>query len=252
MHYDTIILGATFTAAGIAAERPDSCLILDRRPHAGYEFINALSFGTGYEMPPRSDRAILLKAELQKRGVFSDGTLNLFPCAPALYQLLERCNVLLNMELLSVTLENGLFTVTAHGVSGYRTFHARKVIDTRTAADQVHSKSLNVLINCDDGSIPVLPSEVITEKWGFPNDLVVKCAVAPEADYIQARKAVADLIRTLPEGCRAALVADCFDCSLKDNRLAESNGITYLPSKQFANPILAFDAGVLYAQGGSL
>jgi len=47
--YEVIVLGATFTAAGIAGKLGKNCLILESRPDAGYEFFGAFHFGTGYE-----------------------------------------------------------------------------------------------------------------------------------------------------------------------------------------------------------
>lgn len=249
MHYDAIILGATFTAAGLLQEYGKNCLVLERRPQAGYEFLNALSFGV-YTRQPVTEEARSLLTEFENRGVFSGEYVCLFPAAPVLYQMLEGNHVLLNMEIPEIQRKNELFSVTAHGVSGYRTFHARRVIDTRVHPRQIVSKSLNLLVNTDDDTTPMIPGGIPTEKWGFDKDLTVKCPVPVEADYLQARKTVALLLRTLPENCKTALVADCFDYQLKDEIRTEDNGTEHLPSKGFQNPILAFDAGVLYARGG--
>lgn len=250
MLYDTIILGATFTAAGIASKSSGNSLIIDRRPHAGYEFINALSFGSCGTPEPVTEQAKALKSQFRSRGAYDSGKPCLFPCAPVLYQILEDCNVLLNTEILCVDRSDAGWVVTTHSVSGYRTFRAKHVVDTRVLPHQIQSKSLNLLINRDDGTAPQLPQQWVTENWGYDADVVVKCPVSVDADYLRARTALADLLRQLPEGCKAALIADCFDYVLKEVILKESDGITYLPSKQYADPILAFDAGVRYAMGG--
>lgn len=247
MHYKIIVLGATFAAAGIASACGDDCLILERRPQAGYEVFNAINFGCNYESPLESLQAKQMYQQFVLKGAFSGGRICLFPCAEALYRLLENKNVLLNMDILSVVRENGIFTVTACGVSGCRTFTADQVVDTRVHPHMVREKSLNLIINTDrEDAQP--PTGVSGEKWGYPGDLLVKLPVPREWDYLQARKAVLDYVSALPERFRVVFVADCF-CWTADGAFPEErDGIYYLPSVQFANPLVALDEGVRFAR----
>ena len=57
MSYEIIVLGATFTAAGIAQKYKEKCLIMERSTLAGYEFLSALNFGTEYSCEPILDEA---------------------------------------------------------------------------------------------------------------------------------------------------------------------------------------------------
>lgn len=249
--YDVIVLGATFAAAGIAVAAKDSCLVLDSRPQAGYEFLNALSFGTNYDSKPITPEGKALEKAFHARGVFRADTPNLFPCAPVLYGLLQDKHVLLNMQILSVVYDVDCFTVTAHGVSGYRIFQAKQVVDTRTHANQLLSSSLNMIINCPSGTAPSLPAGLRPEPTATPTDFLIRCPVKPDRDYLKARAALAAVIRQLPEHCKLLLTADCFDDTISGQYPMQKDGILYLPSKQFANPIAAFDAGVHYWQGGA-
>ena len=251
MLYDVIVLGATFTAAGISASLGDKCLVLESRPQAGYEFLNALSFGTDYDIHVQTDQANRLAEEFHARGVFAGGIPCLFPCAPALYKLLQDKPVLLNMQILSVEHDADAFTVTAHGVSGYRHFRAKAVVDTRTPKEQIRSRTLNLLLSCPDGQLPALEGGIIAQPTAIPTEFILKCPMPPACDYLQARTAIAALIRQLPDGFKVNLVADCFDDVLAAPRPSQK-GVQLLPSKQFANPLRAFDAGVLFAQGGVL
>ncbi len=252
MNYDVIVIGATFTAAGLVQAYGDKCLVLERRPQAGYEFLNAAKFGTDYAEKLVSDEAIALEEQFVEKNAFDGDRICLFDCASSYYKLLEGKNVLLNMEIVSVEKIDGGFEVTAHGVSGYRTFTAKKVIDTTVHKDMVEAKTLNLLVNTDEENAAPLPADLKTEKWGYEEDTLIKCAVAVNDGYIEARRAVAALIDALPAEYRVAFVADCFDYEVKSGYPVEKDGIVYMPSAAYKNPLLAFDAGVLYAKGGAL
>ena len=75
MQYDWIILGATFTAAGMASVLGDRALILESRPQAGYEFISAMKYGT-IPTEPGTPGAKALYDAFAEKGVF-DGEI---PC----------------------------------------------------------------------------------------------------------------------------------------------------------------------------
>lgn len=252
MHYEVIVIGATFTAAGLVSAYGDKCLVLERRPQAGYEFLNAAKFGTDYDKALTTDEAKALYAKFVEKKAFEGDKICLFDCASPFYKLLEGKNVLLNMEIVSVEKDGAGFKVTAHGVSGYREFTADKVIDTRVHADMVAEKSLNIFVNSEEENAPALPADIKTEPWGYVEDTLVKCMVASDAGYIEARKAVAEFIEKMPAEYRVAFVADCFDYTIKSGYPAEKDGIVYMPSCSYPNPLLAFDAGVKYAKGGVL
>lgn len=247
--YDTIILGATFAAAGIAAKKGENCLILDRRPQAGYEFINALRFGTGQDEKLVSHEAKELHKKFEEKGAYSDGRVCLFSSACYLYQGLENKNVLLNVELISCKKNEALFEVMVHGVSGYRTFYAKEVVDTRVLPDMIRSKTLNLLINSKSHPSRILPY-ASEEKYGYPGDVLIKIPVKPEAGYIEARRQVKEYLEKMPAGYKASFVADCFDWTVEKGYPTQKNGIYYLPSAMYPDPLLAFDAGVLFALGG--
>ena len=248
MQYDVIVIGATFTAAGLLQGYGDGCLILERRPQAGYEFLSALKFGSGFDQPLQSAEAKALRAGFEERGAFEDGRVNLFDCASLLYARLKGKNVMLNMTPVQIEKDGDGFAVTAHGASGFRSYRAKHLIDTTVRPDIIAEKSLNALINSDTETAP-FPGAA-EEKIGCPGDLLLKCGVPADADYAQARRALAEKINALPPAYKLAVIADCFDESVKGTYPAEKDGITHLPSCGFANPLLAFDAGVVFAKGG--
>lgn len=242
MEFDVIVLGATFLGAGIAEALGDRCLIVERRPQAGYEFINSLKFGHGYEKALKTQAAKALLKNFEQNIAFTGDRVCLFECAPHFYSLLLDKNVLLNTEIISVERSGDAFTVTTHGVSGYRVHKAKTVIDTRSLPDAATEKHLNFIVNTDKDI--KLPDGLDTEKFGYECDTVVKCKVDLNDCYQVARKKVFDIATTL-EGFKVAMVADEFEYSFKDNNKSTSDGITLLPSQSFENPLLAYDAGVI-------
>ncbi len=231
--YDVIVLGATFSAAGIA-QVSENCLVLERRPQAGYEFISALNFGTDSDKELKSEEA---KA-LQK--IFKNRT-SQFDISAPFYKLLEDKNVLLNTEIISVEKKDDYFVCITHGVSGYHTFEAKKIVDTRCNDSICNSKTYNILM---DGDVSELSPDFNYEKVGFENNYVLRIPVSVDASYSEARKKAKDIIETLPETHRLVISADAFDYEVKKDYPKTENGIVYLPSKKFENPLLAFDKGV--------
>lgn len=250
MVYDVIIFGATFAAAGLAAVYGDACMILEERPQAGYEFINAIKFGTDYGDTLQSQGAKKLQNILAEKGAFADGRINLFPFGSLLYREIKDKNVLLNVKTVSVRQEGDVFEVVVYGVSGYRTFQAKRIIDTTAKQIKLSKKSLNLLM-AEQPPAGILPAEAMEETWGYPGQCVVKVPVAEDADYLQARRVVADYLRQLPESCKMITFADGFDCQIEGAYPVERDGIVYLPSVGYANPLLAYDGGVLFAKGGN-
>ena len=155
---------------------------------------------------------------------------------------------MLNMTPVQIERDGDGFAVAAHGVSGFRSYRAKHLIDTTVHPDMIAEKSLNALINSDTETAP-FPGAA-EETIGCPGDLLLKCGVPAAADYAQARRALAEKINALPPAYKLAVIADCFDESVQGTYPAKKDGITYLPSCGFANPLLAFDAGVLFAKGG--
>ncbi len=247
MEYDVIVLGATFLGTGIAEALGDRCLIVDRRPQAGYEFINSLKFGSGYDQPLKTEAAKSLLKNFELNGAFMGDRICLFECAPHFYSLLLNKNVLLNTEIISVERDGDLFAVTTHGVSGYRVHKAKTVIDTRSLPENATYKFLSFVVNSNVNA--ELPTDLDTVNFGYECDTVIKRRVDLCDGYSAARKKVFDTAVKL-DGYKVVMVADEFEYTFKNTASVTENGILYLPSQGFQNPVLAYDTGVVL--GGEL
>lgn len=247
--YEVIVLGATFAAAGLAQALGERCLVTDRRGQPGWEFLNALHFGADYDRPLHTAAARELRREWEQRGCFAaDGRIDLLDGGAALCRRLQEngAAVLLQSGTVAVEKTPSGFAVTTHGAAGYRTWLADRVIDTRCPAAGIARKSFHALLHAD-GPV-LLPEDMITENWGGEGDFVLKCPVAADAAWPQARAALAALLRRLPEGCRPVLTADAFACVPAAGLPDGADGAKALISCGYANPLLAFDAGVRYGE----
>lgn len=206
--YDAIVLGATFTAAGIARQYNEKCLVIERRAQAGYEYFGALDFS-------------------------EDET--------EIYASFKSSNILFGTEIVSVQKNDGIFACVTHGTRGFCTYYAKKVIDTRSNGNMSQSKTYNLLIDSKEE-----PSfrNCHWEKTKEENRYIVYCPVPLSWGYAQARAAAQDVIKQFSKTQRVILSAHEFDYRIKEDYPKTQDGILYFPSKLYSNPRLAFEAGL--------
>lgn len=250
--FDVIVLGATFAAVGLAQSLGERCLIVEPGPQAGCEFLGALHYGDGYELPLQSEAARQLRREFEACGAFADGRICLFECAALLYRRLQEKNVLLNTAVAEIKKEENGFCVTTLGVSGFRRFFAKMLIDTRVQPQQVAAKTFNALIaprkGLTDAALPEdLPPDVDVQLWGHEGDRVIRCPVAADAALPQARAALAALLQKLPQH-RLLMMAEDFACAMNGQWPLLQENTALLPSCAARNPLAAFDAGVMFGE----
>lgn len=205
--YDVIVLGATFAAAGIAQRHKEKCLVIERRAQAGYEFFGALDF-------------TVEETEI--------------------YAHFKNCHTLFCTEVVSVQNADNGFACVTHGVQGFYTYYAKKVIDTRCNAEMSLSKTYNLLI--DSKEKPTF-SNCQCEKTKGENRYIVYCPVPLFCGYAEARAAVQDIIEQFSETQRLILSAYEFDYHIKEGYPNTQDGILYLPSKAYEDSKAAMSAG---------
>ncbi len=186
--YEMLVLGATFAAAGIAHQYQENCLVLERRAEAGYEF-----FGEG-----------------------KDGSI---------YSYFKECHTVFCVEIVSVEKTEDGFLCVTHGVDGFRSYTAKKVIDTRCNADMSNSKTYDLLV----------------DRQGKRE--ILRLPVSLDCSFSEARRIAQRRIEGFSEE-RLVYMADEFDYQVKAVYPKEENGILYLPSKSYSSPDLAFAGGV--------
>lgn len=204
--YEVIVLGATFAAAGIARQLEKKCLVLERRAQAGYEFFGALRFDIG---------------------------------EAAIYNWLKSCDTLFCAELIRVKKTETGFACQVHGVNGYCTYYAKKVVDTRCNEAMSLSKTYNLLIESKERpAFDCAHCEQISE-----DRYLISCPVPLSCGYVQARRIALDLITQFTQTQRLILSASAFDYRVKPDYPQNEDGILRLPSKAYDSSSCAFEAG---------
>ena len=244
--FDVIVLGATFAAAGIAGGLKERCLILERGTTAGNEFFEALHFGKDYEIPAETARGQQFQQAFLERGVFSQDRTCVYECRRILYQLLKETNIRFSAEVIDIQKVEDYFVCKTYEVDGYHTYTAKNVVDTRSKSEISTSKTYNFLIESVDA--PVF-SGICAEKWGYENQYVLKCPVPLSCGYEKARELVRDVIGQFDETQKLVLLANGFDYQIRPDLPEQEAGVFLLPSKQYRNPVLAYDAGVCFGEG---
>lgn len=185
--YEILVLGATYAAAGFAERYQEKCLVLESRAEAGYEF-----FGE------------------QGRRIYTE---------------LNRCRTLFCVRVVSVERTEDGFLCVAHGVEGFHSFRAKRVVDTRCTAAMSDSKTYNLLI----------------DRRGRRE--ILRLPVPLDCSFAEARGIAKKKMEGFSEE-RLIYMADEFDYQVKEGYPKEENGILYLPSKAYGSPDLAFAGGV--------
>ena len=206
--YEVIVLGATFAAAGIAQQYKEKCLVLERSARAGYEFFCA-------------------------QGFLADAGLSVYP-------YFRECHTVFCTEICEVTQNDGYFLCQTHGVDGFRTYKAKKLIDTRCKDAMCVSKTFDLLVESEE--IPVFPNTT-WEQTEWENRYVLRCEVPLDCSYTEARLLAGEVVRSFSENQRLILAADEFDYHVKADYPKTEGGCLYMPSKAYASPQQAFQAG---------
>lgn len=205
--YEIIVLGATFVAAGIANKFKKDCLVIEGRGDAGYEF-----FGNKF-----------ISAE-----EFS------------VYPYLKECDAVFCAEIYSVEKCDEGFICETHGVDGFVSYKAKRVVDTRAFAKISAKKTYDMLI--ESSEVPCFLNADCKKARG-QNRFVVELAVPLFCDFADARLLALELVKSFSDTTRLILLADEFSYHIKADYEKHKNGILYLPSCSFENPKFAFSAG---------
>ena len=250
MQYERVILGATFAAAGLVFNGGSNTLVIESKPQAGYEFIGALNFGTGYDEPLKTQEARALYEKFKQKGAFADGKACLFDCASILYSYFLERDVLLCTNIVKIDQNNGIFRITVHGVKGFRTFYTKEIIDTRCNDDNILKKAFHAWIRPGKTAMQIpenLEKELL---FGiFENTFILKLNIEKECTYPQARKKLDNLLKNELSGFKLGLSADCFAVTPKQSGVFKKEGMVQIPSCGFCNPLQAFDAGIILSNG---
>ena len=203
--YELIVLGATFAAAGIAEKHQGNCLVIERRMEAGYEFF-CPHFDTDLEIYPH----------------------------------LQKADLLFGTDVVSVEKTEKGFSCLVHNVEGFSTFEAKRIIDTRCNARMCEAKSYDLMIV--SGAAPAFPG-VACKPVDQQKHYILSVPVALHCSYPEARAAALEIVKQFSSSQRLVYSAGEFNYQVKAGYPKEEKGILLAPSKAYADPAAAFNAG---------
>lgn len=207
MTYDLVILGAGFAAAGLVTSYRGKSLIVERRWQAGAEF-----FGCLYPNEEEGE----------------------------IHRLLQEHEVLFGTETVTVEPTAEGFLCRFFGPNGFLSVTARQVVDTRTPPEACQEKSFCLLVEC-----PVVPSHPIfeVEKAKGRDRYLLRCPVPLTASFPEAREKALHLLTEARPPMRLILSATEWDAVIRKGYPKWENGILLFPSKAYATPQAALEAG---------
>ena len=224
---DILILGATFYGCGIAARAKGKVLVLDNNILPGWEFIHALNPGRAYdETTLRMEEARGIYARLRDVNALSDhGRVSLAGLSEVFAEwcLARHLPVVFGVDVIRQD-ANHVVAVTPAGVAEYE---AERIVDARPKVQ--NGKWLNAMITApsvlpDGGKGPFMMRHSLVNGEAFLSFQVPDDATWSEARAMFHR--AWDLRPTVLKYSTIMLTATRFD---------------YRP---FANPLVAFDAGL--------
>ncbi len=166
---------------------------------------------------------------------------NLYSCDAEIYPYLQEADVLFDTQIVDLKKTEKGFLCTTHGVEGFCAYEAKRVIDTRSNEKMSLSKTFNLLMESKE--TPAFPGVTIA-KAGLEDHYVLRLPVALSCGYTDARAAAKKIVAQFSENQKLLLSAWGFDYQVKADYPKTEDGILYLPSKMYADPVLAFAAGL--------
>lgn len=246
--YDTVLIGATFFAAGYALTAPESTLIVEPRSVVGSDFAGC--FLANPCSAANSEAAQTFLREVTKRGwLDQEGHPHIVPFGAMLAHCLREREIPVWLETEVLHLDDR--TVTLFDRDGYKTVTAGRVIDTRPVITDGAYASLAVNLIGGSGDPRC---DNTAERWclkgAFDGEYYLHCRTLPQETAYAARRRIEAGIASgtrLPAGWQAATMATCLAWHYPQPVYRQENGVTVIPSASFGDPIAALEGGAVYA-----
>ena len=228
--YDTLILGASFFGCGMASACKGRVLVLEEAILPGSDFVLSLNPGRDYDASQlRTDAAKELYLRMREVNAVSlDGRVSLAGISEVMAEwcLKRELPILFGIGVVQRD-EHRVMAVTAEGV---REFEAERIVDARPKAEQ--GKWLNAMI----GAPAELPD-------GFKGPFVIRHSLIDGECFLSFQVPVDSSWSNVRAMFHRAW--DLRPVSLKSSTIMLT--ATRFDYRQFANPLLALDAGGMEA-----
>lgn len=239
---NTLIIGASAAALGMAARLGGDCLVIERGWSACREFADAMRADRVDMAAALTPYAASVRDELLARNILSeDGRLHVLALGGVIAKrfLETGCGLLLGTSVLGVKPADGGFDVTVfEGQTGRSTIRAAHVIDTTVNSRMDYRQYFSVMLA---GNPDLAESEEMLRGL-FPDEFIARFELPAMCDLPTAQ-AFADAWLMSHRECKAASVslefARIFDAPLDET----VGGVRYFVSDSFHDVIAAIDGG---------
>ncbi|WP_158606971.1 FAD-dependent oxidoreductase [Paenibacillus ginsengarvi] len=260
-----LIVGATFAGLGAALaalEENRDVVVVERTALVGREFIEAFRPGSEWT-PPVTKLGQLFREALMQRGLMEEaGPAHLPALHPLLCSLVKENGLKVRFltEIVDVTRRGDQYEVTLHDASGCGTLAADTIVDTTsqrlTSPGQPAVPGRKwiraYLYNTDirDAVLPEQIDEMMTVCRGrYRSEVILRVEAAPEDGWTEVRRRLFAYWQARPERWKPwtiAAVAGEFESDVPPGPHVQNDGLIWLPSEAYANPLNALDQGYDY------
>ena len=258
IHCETLILGGSAFACGMASRNPENCLILERGILLIPEFASALH--PIRVAGPRTQTGKQILRELERRGIVRGEKIHPPPLSDYFVHWMhqKKCRLLLNSELINLERSDTDVCAEIFCIDGLNLIRAERIIDTTAEGWRnrgrmfIRGKALCAAV-C--GTISRLPAEGELRCASFstgilPGEHLLRVDVPADATWHEARLRLHDIFRRLQQhNPRLSLggEATCMVYEYEDGgpiRRTMEDGILWIPSAQYQDPVTAFEEGL--------
>lgn len=252
--YDVIIMGATAAALGLAEAlrgRAKVLIIHDTQMVAG-EFVSAFRSGSGWDKPPVSPPAAVLRKALKGEGLL-DGDIRIYSAGPVMCRAFEalEADLLLDTAMTGMNADGDGWELSLINGGGHSRVGGRIYVDTTVDGKPVKSRRLRAILTTDQAqAVPPKDGDglrFVMESGGNPPVVHAAYDCAAGDSLMTARHGLIETWRRRNDGIwRMAAIALCFDEMPEDGVSVEGNRAA-LPSALYPNILSAVDAGYEFA-----
>ena len=270
MHTDCVVIGASVLGCGYALAHSESCVIIEPSMLLAAEFGSAYRLEAAKAPDKCSAETKELYDDMVKRNILRNGRMSSIPVSAMLAKrlLYKNVPVIFSACVTDISRSGDGYTVTYFGTDGEKKVDCKRILDT-AATGTLHdecrrfafSKNLSAMLcfekksGLTEQNIKAIESvraeNVRIVKGRFRDEYALTLRLDMNADYSEARKAVADCFIKLKEdgvisGWRIAAISSFFDYEFEKSIKTEAaENFLWVPSASYSNLFEAFEGGLL-------
>lgn len=250
----TLVFGGTCRGVGHLLQTQDS-LLIERSASIGGEYFDAYKDTSDWGAELQTEEAREFRKEMESRQMIRGENTDFYGLAPLIYDKLKdySSRIMLMTELAEINKTDAGFEIIVYNQSGKHEISCERIIDISVlfvtdlefGKENIATKRLNAVIynpGSQDGTV----NSAELSRGRNDTEMILRMEVKPEEDFIAGReKLLAAWEKRSDElqDCRISSIAKEFDYIFKNNERQIAENWQYVNPVNYANPLLAIDAG---------